>query len=80
MIDEIKKHIKPYSIPDGTNLYVLLELFNNLSCTEENKKERLTFEEFREKYIYNWREVPCNGFNDPNEVWYYQWIDYNGGE
>ena len=80
MIDEIKKHIKPYSIPDGTNLYVLLELFNKLNGVKENKKENLTFEEFREKYIYNWRQVPCSAFSDPNEGWYYQWLSYESGE
>ena len=38
-------------------------------------EEKLTYEQYREKFIPNWRNVPSSGWNDTNEGWYYQWLD-----
>ena len=80
MIDEIKKYASSHSLPNGINLYALLQLFNKLNNLEDGSTRDLSFEEFREKYIYNWRLVPCSAFSDPNEGWYYQWLSYKSGE
>lgn len=43
-------------------------------------KEQLTFEQYREIYIPNWRNVRCSGWNDPNEGWYYNWLESGHAE
>lgn len=35
-----------------------------------------SYEEWRDIAIPDWKEVRCNGWNDPNEGWYYKWCDY----
>lgn len=33
----------------------------------------MTYEEWREINIPDWRNYPSNGWNDPNEGWYYEY-------
>ncbi len=43
-------------------------------------KDQLTFEQWLEKYIPNHRSYPCNGHNDPYEVWWHKWINSGHAE
>lgn len=43
-------------------------------------KDQLTFEQWLEKYIPNHRTYPCNGHNDPYEMWWHKWISSGHAE
>lgn len=42
--------------------------------------EQLTYEQYRERYIPNWRYIPGNQWNDPNEGWYYNYLNSGHAE
>ncbi len=42
----------------------------------QDPEMNLSFESWREKYIYKHRQVPSSGWNDPNQCWYYEWMEY----
>ena len=43
-------------------------------------KEQLTFDQYKDKFIPNWRNIRYSGFCDPNEGWYYQWLESGHAE
>lgn len=62
--------------------------FNKVAIQPLNENERtqddltqsspvkLTYEQWREANVPNWRRVPSSGWNDPNEGWYYHYMNY----
>lgn len=34
----------------------------------------MTFDEWKDKNMPDWRDHPCNGWNDPNEGWYNRYV------
>lgn len=78
MINLIKNYLSAnrYALPNGTNLFSIEKMICCLNKTTPHIDSCITFEQFKEKYIYNHREVPSSGWNDPNESWYYAWQEY----
>jgi len=60
-----------YRNMDGVNL--LKKYGVEVVCSEP---EGLTYEQWKDHYIPNWREVPVNGWNDPEEGWTYEYQKY----
>ena len=37
---------------------------------------KITFEQWKDIFVPNWRSITYSGFNDPNQGWYYQYSQY----
>lgn len=78
MINTIKNYLarNPHALPVGTNLFTIEKMLCELNETKPTYIKEITFEQYKDRYIYLWRSVPCSGWNDPNEGWHYSWQEY----